>query len=67
MKIYREIIIIKRYEIVKDEDYDFIVFSQDRHVLATIKSNTPSFAEVIDKYLKTNKKTIDAFNIYLEE
>lgn len=67
MKIYREPIIIKRYEIVKDEDYDFIVFSQDRHVLATIKSNTPSFVEVIDKYLKTNRKTIDAFNIYLEE
>ena len=67
MIIFRENITIKRYEIIKDEFYDFIVFSEDKHVIATMQSDTPSFVVAINKFLETNKKTIDYYNIYLEE
>lgn len=67
MIIFREKIIIKRYEIIKDEYYDFIVFSEDKHVISTMQSSTSSFIVAINKFLETNKKTIDYYNIYLEE
>lgn len=67
MVIFREKVTIKRYEIIKGELYDFIVFSEDGHVIATMKANLPSFIAAIDKFLETNKKTIDDYNIYLEE
>lgn len=67
MIIFREKVIIKRYEIIKGELYDFIVFNEDGHVIATMKSSLPSFIVAIDKFLDTNKKTIDNYNIYLEE
>lgn len=67
MIIFRENITIKRYEIIKDEYYDFIVFSEDKHVIATMQSDTSSFVVAINKFLETNKKTIDDYNIYLEE
>lgn len=63
----REKITIKRYEIIKEELYDFIVFSEDGHVISTMKASLPSFVVAIDKFLETNKKTIDYYNIYLEE
>lgn len=66
MVIFREKITIKRHEIVKGEFYDFIVFSEDEHVIATMKASLPSFIAAIDKFLETNKKTIDDYNIYLE-
>lgn len=67
MVIFREKVTIKRYEIIKGELYDFIVFSEDGHVIATMKASLPSFIAAIDKFLETNKKTIDDYNIYLEE
>ena len=67
MIIFREKVVIKRYEIIKGELYDFIVFNEDGHVIATMKASLPSFIVAIDKFLDTNKKTIDDYNIYLEE
>jgi hypothetical protein len=67
MVIFRENITIRRYEIIKDELYDFIVFSEDKHVIATMQSDTHSFVVAINKFLETNKATLDDYNIYLEE
>lgn len=67
MVIFREKVTIRKYEIIKGELYDFIVFSEDGHVIVTMKVNLPSFIAVIDKFLETNKKTINDYNIYLEE
>lgn len=67
MVIFRENITIRRYEIIKGEFYDFIVFSEDKHVIATMQSDTHSFVVAINKFLETNKATLDDYNIYLEE
>ena len=67
MVIFRENITIRRYEIIKDELYDFIVFSEDKHVIATMQSDTHYFVVAINKFLETNKATLDDYNIYLEE
>lgn len=67
MVIFREKVTVKRYEIIKGELYDFIVFSEDGHVIATMNASTPSFIVAINKFLNTNNKTIDHYNIYLEE